>query len=224
MRAGTLLRYHALRPVLIAEIGRGARIFDVGGHDGFISHRLMKLIPGLDITVIDTDNSALQTAKEQDLQAVQASALHLPIEDNYLDVILCLDLIEHLEEEQLLMQEISRALKDGGKLILTTPSQNGVSFPCLSKAKNAKIARDWGHVRDGYSLEQIRRLLSLYNLIMIKNSKYFNWLSRFAYLLKTLSGRRLMGKNILYNFSIKLEPYTKFRAQEHIIIAKKRVR
>lgn len=52
---------------------------------------------------------------------------HLPllagIEDNSFDTIICFQVIEHIENDSLLLQEIKRVLKPGGSLFLTTPNQ-----------------------------------------------------------------------------------------------------
>ncbi|MCD6154728.1 MAG: class I SAM-dependent methyltransferase [Candidatus Verstraetearchaeota archaeon] len=222
MRPGTLLRWYALRSILRFEIKDGSVALDIGGYDGEISHRLKKILANLKITVIDVDESGLQLAKEKGLNTLHASALELPIEDNCVDIALCLDLIEHVKEDDALIKEISRVLKRDGKVILTTPMQNGVSFPFLSKQKIENINKSWGHVRKGYSLENIEELFRTNNLMVKQTSKYFNFLSRFAYWFSFLSGIPLKGKGLLYRMVVRLEPYIKYGAQEHIIICRRK--
>lgn len=52
---------------------------------------------------------------------------HLPllagIDDNSFHTIICFQVIEHIENDGLLLQEIKRVLKPGGSLFLTTPNQ-----------------------------------------------------------------------------------------------------
>ena len=99
--------------------------------------------------------------------------------------------------------------------------QDGVSFPFLSKQKIETINKSWGHVRKGYSLKEIEELFKNNNLMIIKTSEYFNFFSRFVYRFSFLSGIPLKGKSLLYRIVIRLEPYIKWGANEHIIIAKK---
>jgi len=146
----------------------------------------------------------------------------MPIRDNQIDIVLCLDVIEYVKEDSKLVREISRVLKKGGKVILTTPMQNGVSFPFLSEEKIETINESWGHVRKGYSLEEIVKLFKDNNLVIEKVSKYFNLLSRFAYRFIFLSRIPLKGRSLLYQLVIRLEPYIKWRAEEYIIIARLR--
>ena len=125
MRQGTLLRWYALKSILKAEIKNGLVILDIGGYDGYISYNLKKIFPNVKITVVDMDKSGLELAKKRGLDTTCASALELPIEDNQVDLVLCLDLIEHVQEDNKIVKEISRVLKKDGKVILTTPMQNG---------------------------------------------------------------------------------------------------
>jgi len=224
MRPGTLLRYHALERIFKSELTTGTTILDIGGYDGFVSSQLLRLTQSINIAVIDIDEFGLQTARQSGLNALYASALYLPIPDNSIDVVLSLDLIEHIEQDEKLIEEISRVLKTEGKLILTTPCENGVSFPFLTRDQIEALAKQWGHVREGYSLEALTDLLNHYDLEIQNTTKYFNLLSRFAYWLNSLSNISLKGKTLLYRSLIHLEPYIKYRAQEHIIIAKKFLR
>lgn len=220
-RPGTLLRWHALKSILKQEIRNGLVILDIGGYDGFVSYKLKNVFTNLDITVVDIDNPGLNIAKKQGLKTLYASALELPIKDNRVDVVLCLDLIEHVKEDDKLLKEISRVLKKDGRVILTTPMHNGVSFPFLSKEKIEVTIREWGHLRKGYSLEQIKELFQNNDLVIQKTSKYFNSFSRFAYRFLFFSGIPLKGKGLLYRMLIRLEPYIKYGAEEHTIIGKK---
>ena len=221
MRPGTLLRWHSLKNILKHEIKDGSTILDIGGYDGFISYNIKKLFPNLKITVVDTDELGLRLAKDRGLRVICASALELPIKDKEFNVVLCFDLIEHIKEDVKLVKELSRVLKDNGKIILTTPMKDGVSFPMLDKKKNEIINKNWGHVRKGYSLEQIRELFKLNHLIIDKEDKYFNYFSRLAYRFGILSRIPLGGVALLYRAIIRLEPYIKYGSEEYIIIGRK---
>lgn len=222
VRPVTLLRWHTLKRVLESEIKEGSTIFDIGGYDGFISYNLKKLFPKLNITTIDIDKAGLQEAIERGLNALYASALELPIKDNLVDVVICLDIIEHVQEDCRLIKEISRVLKKGGKVILSTPMQNGISFPLISKEKSKIINKNWGHVRMGYELKELEILFKNDDLAIEKTLKYFNLFTKLAYLF-LLSSYPILNRvgRILYGLTVKLEPYIKYQAEAHIIIGKK---
>lgn len=221
MRPGTLLRWHSLKNILKNEIKGSSTILDIGGYDGYISYRLKKIFPNLIITVVDTDERGLELAKNRGLNIICTSALELPIKDKEFDIVFCFDLIEHIKEDLKLLRELSRVLNDDGKIILTTPMKDGVSFPMLNKKKNEIINKNWGHVRKGYSLDQIEELFKLSHFIIDKEDRYFNYFTRVVYRLTILSGIPLKGIDLLYQAIIRLEPYIKYGSQEYIIIGKK---
>ena len=221
MRPGTLLRWHSLKNILKHEIKGSSTILDIGGYDGYISYRLKKIFPNLMIKVVDTDGIGLELAKNRGLNVICASALELPIKDKEFDIVFCFDLIEHIKEDVKLLRELSRVLKDDGKIILTTPMKDGVSFPMLNKRKNEIINKNWGHVRKGYSSDQIKELFKLNHFIIDKEDRYFNYFSRLVYRFTILLGIHLRGIGLLYQAIIRLEPYIKYGSQEYIIIGKK---
>lgn len=50
----------------------------------------------------------------------------LPIENGFADMVLCQEGIEHLPNQHLALKELSRILKPGGRLILTTPNYSNM--------------------------------------------------------------------------------------------------
>jgi len=182
---------------------------------------LRRLNSRIETIVLDIDESGLRKAKKRGLEVCLASALKLPIRSCRVDIVLCFDVIEHVNEDQQLINEVSRVLKEGGKLTLTTPMQHGISFPFLSRKKNEIINKSWGHVRSGYSLKDIAKLFKNSGLKIEKLSKYFNLFTRVVYMFCFLSKIPIPGKELLYHLAIRLEPYVKYGAEEHIIIGRK---
>jgi SAM-dependent methyltransferase len=52
----------------------------------------------------------------------QASALHLPLRSNALELVTCFDVIEHIDDDRSALAEIARVLKPGGVLMLNVPA------------------------------------------------------------------------------------------------------
>ncbi|MBK9108534.1 MAG: methyltransferase domain-containing protein [Saprospiraceae bacterium] len=71
------------------------------------------------------------------------------MENDQFDVVICFQLIEHIQDDQTLLKEIYRVLKPGGKLLLTTPNQS------------MTLSRNPYHIRE-YNTNQFRELLSRY--------------------------------------------------------------
>lgn len=72
------------------------------------------------------------------------------------DIAICCECIEHILGDVKLMQDIARCLKPDGVLLLTTPN---LSFkPMAYDNENVSTVEDGGHVRRGYSPDDLVRL------------------------------------------------------------------
>ena len=76
---------------------------------------------------------------------------------NCYNIILSVDVMEHIEEDVLVFQNFYKALKDNGILLISTPSDKGGS-DVHDDSEESFIDE---HVRDGYSIKNITEKLSL---------------------------------------------------------------
>ena len=96
------------------------RILDVGCGTG---GTLMALREVADVTGIELDAGAVEFCKERGLEQVfQGAAESLPFDDNAFDMVFALDVIEHLDDDTVGLQEFFRVLKPGGDLVITVPA------------------------------------------------------------------------------------------------------
>jgi 2-polyprenyl-3-methyl-5-hydroxy-6-metoxy-1,4-benzoquinol methylase len=72
------------------------------------------------------------------------------------DVAICCECIEHILDDVKLVQDIARCLKPEGVLLLTTPNLN--FKPMAYDNENLSTVEDGGHVRRGYSPDDLMRL------------------------------------------------------------------
>jgi len=94
------------------------RILDVGCGDGV----LLSLIGQGRLYGVDPDQDSLDFAAAKiKAKLVRAKAEKLPFSNNFFDVVLATEIIEHLPRPELMLQEINRVLKKGGRAIITTP-------------------------------------------------------------------------------------------------------
>lgn len=73
------------------------------------------------------------------------------------DIILSVDVMEHIEEDVLVFRNFCRSLHNNGVLIISTPSDKGGSD--VHSANEESFIDE--HVRDGYSIEEITGKLTL---------------------------------------------------------------
>ncbi len=78
---------------------------------------------------------------------------------NNFNMILCVDVMEHIEEDELVLQNFHSALKDDGVLLISTPSDKGGSdvhhHDHDDHDNDGTHSFIDEHVRDGYSIEDM---------------------------------------------------------------------
>lgn len=96
-----------------------ARILDVGCGTGATTAALGRFgsVRGLDLGL-----AALRHAHAHGLPVARGSADQLPVGDAMLDVVVALDVLEHLDDDRRALDEILRVLRPGGMLLATVPA------------------------------------------------------------------------------------------------------
>ncbi len=79
--------------------------------------------------------------------------------DGLFDFILCVDVMEHIEEDVKVLQNYYRALKPGGKLLISTPSDLGGSDVHNHDHSEGAVGFVDEHVRDGYGIKELENKL-----------------------------------------------------------------
>lgn len=101
------------------------KVLDVACGEGYGSYLLANAASS--VTGVDISNESVAHAREKyikdNLNYIQASATDLPFEDDCFDVVVSFETIEHLHEQEMMIKEIRRVLKDDGVLIISSPNR-----------------------------------------------------------------------------------------------------
>lgn len=114
--------YRPLKPYL-KEIKRG-RVLDVGCAYGFM---LEKFPDSFEKYGIDISEYAISEARKRFpnlVLKVTGAEDSCCFSDNFFDVVICNDVIEHLENPRVALENIQKVLKKDGILYLNTPNLN----------------------------------------------------------------------------------------------------
>jgi ubiquinone/menaquinone biosynthesis C-methylase UbiE len=102
-------------------------ILDVGCGNGIISMNLAA--KGFEVTGIDISNKAIKKASQlnnyPNLKFKIADAEKLAIEERQYDIVICSEVLEHLNDPENLLKSIYKLLTENGILIATVPNGYG---------------------------------------------------------------------------------------------------
>ena len=161
-----LLRSWHVRKAL-KRLGRtlpsSAGILDAGMGFGQYSWWMARKFPGWKITaadikseqVVDCNAFFAKTGSGDRVKAVEADLVTWIPEATY-DLIVCVDVMEHIEEDRRVFSSFGRWMNNGGYLVISTPSDTGGSD--VHSGDDTSFIGE--HVRDGYGREEITEKLA----------------------------------------------------------------
>ncbi len=98
----------------------------------------------------------------------------LPFTDAEFDAVVVIDVHEHLEETSGLNSEIHRIVKPGGRVIVTTPNGDSRKIGFRIKEALGMNRSVYGHVRDGYTIDELETMLVGSGLVPLRHGSYSN--------------------------------------------------
>ena len=139
-------------------------ILEIGGGQGGLT---ALLYPQSHITNLDINPEFVKAAcnQQERVQFICGDATALPFADASFEAVTMFDVLEHILDDHQAIAEALRVLRPGGFLLISTPNENW-RFPyyrfmqsiCPSEAD---IMAEWGHVRRGYTLNELQQLIRL---------------------------------------------------------------
>jgi SAM-dependent methyltransferase len=153
----------ALRKIALRFPG-DAFVLDAGSGFGQYTWRMSRMnrkwkVRAVDINQeqIDDCNAFFRKTGLSDRVSFYTCDLTTLKETNCYDIILSVDVMEHIEEDVVVFQNFYKSLKNNGILVISTPSDRGGS-DVHGDQEESFIDE---HVRDGYSIKEITEKLSL---------------------------------------------------------------
>ncbi len=115
-------RRHRAHAKLLAAVGTGKRVLDVGCSSGYLAAPLAEqrnIVVGLEL-----DPRAARGAEAycERVLVGDVETMELPLEPGSFDVVLCGDVVEHLRDPVATLARLRPFLKPGGRLVLSTPN------------------------------------------------------------------------------------------------------
>ena len=153
-------RFVAVLHDLFIEAGPVSRVLEVGVGEGFVSGYLSEQLPALHFTGIELDAADAARARRHfpRLEVHQGNAYDLSSLPGGYDVILCNEVLEHLDDPARALDQM-RSLSPR-RLLLSVPHEPFFMLSNLARLKNVtRLGNDPEHVNH-WSPASFRRLLA----------------------------------------------------------------
>jgi SAM-dependent methyltransferase len=137
---------------------RGATVLDAGCGEGYGAARLA--MHARKVVALDTDHGTVAYVRRRYGRVVNpvCADLHcIPLRDRSVEVVVCLQVVEHLHDQRAFVAECARVLRPAGTLVLSTPNRLTFS-PGLDHPENAFHTRE-------LSADELRKLLEPHFLV-----------------------------------------------------------
>ncbi len=95
------------------------QVLDLGSATGGNTQYISSM--GHDVTSVEYSDVGVRIQKDKGIPVVQADARDLPFSESSFDIVICLDVLEHIIEDYLVASEICRVLKPGGRFLISVP-------------------------------------------------------------------------------------------------------
>jgi glycosyltransferase involved in cell wall biosynthesis/ubiquinone/menaquinone biosynthesis C-methylase UbiE len=148
------LRHTVAYEYVVQHLSSASMVLDLGCGEGYGTHLLAqhaRHVTGLDVELAVVAHAAHQYGSDSCLFGLYDGKT-LPFNDHTLDVVVGMQVIEHVEHEHQFVAEIHRVLKPGGIFIATTPDRTYRLRPGQ---------QPWNrfHIRE-YAAEDLQRVLA----------------------------------------------------------------
>ena len=97
----------------------GSTILDVGSASGGNTILLSEL--GFDLTSLEMSDLGVELQLKRGISVIRGDATNLPFQSESFDAVLCLDVLEHIEDDVSALKEMYRVTKQGGKFLFSVP-------------------------------------------------------------------------------------------------------
>jgi SAM-dependent methyltransferase len=120
----------------LAALERPRRILEVGCGEGIVLATLASRLPGTRLDGLELDGTALNAARTRCPGAtfVRGDACAVPFEDQSFDLVVCLEVLEHLPEPARALRELRRVARAG--CLLSVPHEPFFRIGNLLRGKN----------------------------------------------------------------------------------------
>ncbi len=151
---------------------RPIRVLDAGSGFGQYTYWLLENHPEIEVTAIDVKTDYLETCRSfferiglsdrvEWVEADLTEPTDYPFDSvDRFDVILSVDVMEHIREDREALRNMARVLRPGGYLVINTPSDEGGS----GVTEDGQESFIGEHAREGYAVDDLEEKIRIAGL------------------------------------------------------------
>ena len=135
-------------------------VLDVGCGEGFVLKELRRRLSGVRLAGLDFSAEAFRYPLHSDGQwdKMRGDASHLPFRDSSVEVVTCLEVLEHLPRPEEALAELARVC--GRCVVLSVPNEPWFRIGNLARLKNLReLGNGPGHIQH-WSAQSFARLVA----------------------------------------------------------------
>lgn len=177
--------------------GENIRILDAGSGLGQYSWYMANKNPNWKITAVDIKSEEVASCKDffdrQNKKNVHFLNADLTkyVDPGAFNMILSVDVMEHIEDDEKVFANFFSSLKPGGMVLLSTPSDQGGSD--VHTHGDTSFIEE--HVRDGYALDEMNKKLQKAGFQKINIQYSYSWPGSIAWRLSMKYPIMLLGRS-----------------------------
>jgi 2-polyprenyl-3-methyl-5-hydroxy-6-metoxy-1,4-benzoquinol methylase len=167
-----------LHESIIKEVSKDfSTVLDVGCGNGWVSKKLIpfgKKIISMDISSTNPVK-ALREVSHQNHAGLIADVYNIPLKENSIDCIIASEILEHVPDPELFINNLIKLLKINGKLIITVPYNEKIEYYLCVHCN--KPTPKFAHLHS-FNEENINRYIPQTGVTWSDKTLINNWLSR----------------------------------------------
>ena len=178
MNIRAIIRRQHTRYKFIASLAQDVVVLDIGAGNGLMQMKLSEYRQHIRFISVDKYDYSGDYPPDTFFQ-VDVTSETLPIDAETIDAVFCSHVLEHLISYELLILEIRRVLKPGGKLYFESPGLRSVFLPSLKMGQGRDVPLNFyddpTHIKP-YTEQALYLLARKMGFKKIKTGKARNWI------------------------------------------------
>jgi len=189
------LKVRALQKHFGDLAGKECLLITCGDNNGATNIRLREM--GGNWTWADFENNSISEMEgllQEKVHFEDKETGKIHFADNSFDLVVTIDVHEHLEDPSTVTKELRRIVKDDGRVIVTTPNGNEKKLAVRIKHLVGMSAKEYGHFRVGFDVPDLQELLVAAGLKPLRHSSYSKFFTEILELALNFTYVKILAK------------------------------